>query len=106
MWILVTVGQPQRQRRHRAGNLEKKTALCAEAEALNASTDWKATADIIRKLQKEWKTIGPVPKKYYIFRSLDFNRNIADVSCDIGEYLHRDCKPYNNGNHKCEYDSF
>jgi len=28
------------------------------------STDWKATADVLSKLQKEWKTIGPVPKKY------------------------------------------
>ena len=35
-----------------------------KAEALKESTDWKATADILSKLQKEWKTIGPVPKKY------------------------------------------
>lgn len=47
-----------------AGNLEKKKALCEKAEALKESTDWKATADILSKLQKEWKTIGPVPKKY------------------------------------------
>ena len=45
-------------------NLEKKKALCEKAEALKESTDWKATADILSKLQKEWKTIGPVPKKY------------------------------------------
>lgn len=45
-----------------AGNLEKKKALCEKAEALKESTDWKATADILSKLQKEWKTIGPVPK--------------------------------------------
>ena len=45
-------------------NLEKKKALCEKAEALKDSTDWKATADALTKLQKEWKTIGPVAKKY------------------------------------------
>ena len=45
-------------------NLEKKRALCEKAEALKDSNDWKATADELTKLQKEWKTIGPVAKKY------------------------------------------
>lgn len=45
-------------------NLEKKRTLCEKAEALKDSTDWKATADELVKLQKEWKTIGPVAKKY------------------------------------------
>ena len=45
-------------------NLEKKRALCEKAEALKDSTDWKATVDELTKLQKEWKTIGPVAKKY------------------------------------------
>lgn len=45
-------------------NLEKKKALCEKVEALKDSTDWKATADELTKLQKEWKTIGPVAKKY------------------------------------------
>ena len=45
-------------------NLEKKKALCEKAEALKDSTDWKATADTLTKLQKEWKTIGPVAKKH------------------------------------------
>ncbi|WP_370526933.1 DUF349 domain-containing protein [Bacteroides sp. 51] len=45
-------------------NLEKKKALCEKAEALKDSTDWKETADLLTKLQKEWKTIGPVQKKY------------------------------------------
>ena len=45
-------------------NLEKKKALCEKAESLKESTDWKATADTLTKLQKEWKTIGPVPKKH------------------------------------------
>lgn len=45
-------------------NLEKKKALCEKAESLKDSTDWKETADALTKLQKEWKTIGPVSKKY------------------------------------------
>ena len=45
-------------------NLEKKKELCEKAEALKDSTAWKETAEILTKLQKEWKTIGPVPKKY------------------------------------------
>ena len=45
-------------------NLEKKRALCEKVEALKDSTDWKVTADTLAKLQKEWKTIGPVAKKY------------------------------------------
>lgn len=47
-----------------AANLEKKKALCEKAEALKDSTDWKETADTLTKLQKEWKTIGPVAKKH------------------------------------------
>lgn len=46
-----------------ATNLERKIALCEKAEALKDSTDWKATADKLAALQREWKTIGPVPKK-------------------------------------------
>ena len=45
-------------------NLEKKKALCEQAEQLKDSTDWKATSEILIRLQKEWKTIGPVAKKY------------------------------------------
>ena len=45
-------------------NLEKKTRLCEQAEALKDSTDWKATADKLSALQREWKSIGPVAKKY------------------------------------------
>lgn len=47
-----------------AANLEKKTALCEQAEALKDSTDWKATADKLVDLQKRWKSIGAVPKKH------------------------------------------
>lgn len=45
-------------------NLEKKRALCEQAEALKDSTDWKATSETLTKLQKDWKKIGPVSKKY------------------------------------------
>lgn len=45
-------------------NLEKKKAFCEKAESLKDSTEWKETAEILTKLQKEWKTIGPVSKKY------------------------------------------
>lgn len=46
-----------------ATNLEKKIALCEKAEALQDSTEWKATADKLTALQREWKRIGAVPKK-------------------------------------------
>lgn len=45
-------------------NLEKKRALIEKAEALKDSTDWKATSEQFVKLQKEWKEIGPVARKY------------------------------------------
>ena len=44
-------------------NLQMKIELCLQAEALQESTDWKATSDAMIKLQKEWKEIGPVPRK-------------------------------------------
>lgn len=44
-------------------NIEKKKALVEKAQALADSTDWKATSDKLIALQKEWKTIGMVPKK-------------------------------------------
>ena len=44
-------------------NLEKKIALCEEAEALKISTEWKKTTDQFIALQKQWKEIGPVPRK-------------------------------------------
>ena len=45
-------------------NLERKTQLCIEAEALMESSEWKKTAEQLKKLQEEWKTIGPVPKRH------------------------------------------
>lgn len=46
-----------------AENLKRKEALCEKVEALAESTDWDATADEIKRLQREWKDIGPVPRK-------------------------------------------
>lgn len=45
-------------------NLQRKLDLCAQAEALQDSTDWKATSDAFIQLQKEWKTIGVVSRKH------------------------------------------
>ena len=46
-----------------AENAEKKRALIERAKELQDSTDWKSTGDKMIALQKEWKTIGMVPKK-------------------------------------------
>ncbi len=46
-----------------AENAEKKRALVEQAQALKDSTEWKKTSDKLIALQKEWKTIGMVPKK-------------------------------------------
>ena len=46
-----------------AENLEKKQKLVEKAKALADSTDWKKTGDKLVQLQKEWKTVGFVPRK-------------------------------------------
>jgi len=46
----------------RAENLAKKIALCEQAESMAESTAWIQTADTIKKLQADWKTIGPVSR--------------------------------------------
>ena len=45
-----------------SANLTRKEALCVQAEALADSTDWNTAAAALKKLQAEWKTIGPVRK--------------------------------------------
>ena len=45
------------------GNMEKKIALCEQAEAVMDSTDWKKTTDYLISLQKQWKEVGPVSRK-------------------------------------------
>ena len=44
----------------RDANLKAKTALCEQVEALTESTDWIRTAETIKGLQAQWKTLGPV----------------------------------------------
>ena len=46
-----------------ADNIERKKALVEKAKALAESTEWKSTSDKLIALQKEWKTVGQVPKK-------------------------------------------
>ncbi|MEG1586105.1 MAG: DUF349 domain-containing protein [Bacteroidales bacterium] len=60
-----------------SSNLDQKKALCAKAEELKESTDWKHTTDLMIALQKEWKKVGPVPRKY---SDALWNRFIA--ACD------------------------
>ena len=45
-------------------NLEKKKQMCEKAESLKDSTDWKETAEKLTQLQKDWKKVGPVAKKF------------------------------------------
>ncbi len=45
-------------------NLRKKMALCEQAEALKDSKDWRKTTQEMIRIQKEWKEIGPVPRKF------------------------------------------
>jgi hypothetical protein len=46
-------------------NLQMKLDLCAQAEALKESTDWKKTTEELISMQRKWKEIGPVPRKFY-----------------------------------------
>lgn len=46
-----------------AENIEKKKKLVEKAQALSDSTNWKSTSDKLIALQKEWKTVGAVPRK-------------------------------------------
>lgn len=47
----------------REQNLEKKQQIIQQAVALKESTDWEATSNELKKLQQQWKDIGPVPEK-------------------------------------------
>ena len=49
---------------HQMNNFNLKLDLCKEAEKLKDSTEWKKTTNELIKLQKEWKKIGPVPKRH------------------------------------------
>ena len=45
-------------------NYNRKIQLCVEVEAIAESKEWKKATDQIKKLQEEWKKIGPVPKRH------------------------------------------
>ena len=45
-------------------NYNRKLQLCVEAEELAGSKEWKKATDRIKKLQEEWKKVGPVPKRH------------------------------------------
>jgi hypothetical protein len=70
-----------------AGNLARKESLCEKAEALADSTDWDPTAGMMRQLQAEWKTIGPVRKS-----KSDAVWQRFRAACDrfFDRYKHRD----------------
>ena len=53
----------QKRKQEFAANLQKKTELCIQAEALQNSTDWKTTTAELIRLQQEWKNTGPVGEK-------------------------------------------
>ena len=56
-------GYYSQNREEQQNNLQLKTELCIQAEALQDSTDWKKTTDEFIAMQKKWKEIGPVPAK-------------------------------------------
>jgi len=77
----------KRRKEDWAANLARKENLCERAEALASSTDWEAAAGEVKRLQAEWKTIGPVRKSrseavWHRFRT----------ACDhfFERYKHRD----------------
>ncbi|HOP03161.1 MAG TPA: DUF349 domain-containing protein [Tenuifilaceae bacterium] len=51
-------------REEQQNNLQLKTELCMQAEALKESNEWKKTSEELINLQKRWKEIGPVPRKH------------------------------------------
>jgi hypothetical protein len=74
-------------------NLQLKTELCIQAEAMKDSQDWKKATDEYIRIQKRWKEIGPVPRKqsdviwkrfrqacdYFFNRKKDFFSNIDEA---------------------------
>lgn len=70
-----------------SANLARKESLCAQAEALIESTEWETTANALKRLQTEWKTIGPVRKS-----KSEAVWNRFRTACDrfFDRYKHRD----------------
>jgi len=63
-----------RRRAERAKNLERKQALCVEAEALADSSDWDRAASEMKRLQSEWRSTGSVAKDKAEALSLRFRQ--------------------------------
>lgn len=77
-------------------NYNLKLDLCAQAEALKNSTDWRNTTQELIQLQREWKEIGPVPRKHsdkiwrrfraacdeFFHRKSEFFSSVAQVEDD------------------------
>ncbi len=78
-------------------NYSKKLALCEQAEAIKESTDWKKVTNDLIGFQKEWKEIGPVPRKYSDKIWKHFR-----AACD--EFFNRKSAFYKN-NHKEEEEN-
>ncbi len=78
-------------------NYSKKLALCEQAEAIKESTDWKKVTNDLIGFQKEWKEIGPVPRKYS-----DKIWKRFRAACD--EFFNRKSAFYKN-NHKEEEEN-
>ena len=45
-------------------NLQLKNELCLQAESFMNSDEWKQTTEDLINIQKEWKKVGPVPRKH------------------------------------------
>ncbi|MBU1370630.1 MAG: DUF349 domain-containing protein [Bacteroidetes bacterium] len=45
-------------------NYNRKLDLCVEAESMKDSTDWRKTTEQLKRLQQEWKKVGPVPRRH------------------------------------------
>ena len=67
LWERFRTARNELRRRcdvHLAENFDKKRALVARALPLGDSTAWNETAAVLKEIQAEWKTIGPVPAKH------------------------------------------
>ncbi len=56
-------GERETRNEEQRENLAKKEELCERAEALQSSTEWQETSELLKELQNEWKSIGPVPRR-------------------------------------------
>ncbi len=100
-------------------NYNRKLDLCNQAEKLKDSTEWKKTTDELIRLQKEWKNIGPVPKRYsdkiwkrfraacdeFFNRKAEYFKNIHTVEAEnlkLKEELIKEIEEYEVTNDKAK----